>query len=96
MIVNSNLPAATFAAQSKARSGKNISEGNAQQGADEAQLTPELSETDLTAAGPAIQDEDAAKAGMEQARQMIAAQNAMALRAQANSLPQRVLQLLQQ
>jgi flagellin-like hook-associated protein FlgL len=64
-------------------------------GADEAQLTS-VSNRNLTAAGAPIQNEDEANAATEAARLMITAQNAMAMMAQANSVPLRALGLLQQ
>jgi flagellin-like hook-associated protein FlgL len=55
-----------------------------------------VSTQNSTAAANPIQDEDAANATTEAARQMIIAQNALAMMAQANSVPLRALGLLQQ
>jgi flagellin-like hook-associated protein FlgL len=55
-----------------------------------------VSKTDLTAVGNPIPDEAAASESTESARQMIIAQNAMAMMAQANSMPLSALRLLQQ
>ena len=52
-------------------------------------------ENNLTAANSHLQDADAAKATLEQLRQSILGQPANALLAQANSLRQSALQLLQ-
>jgi len=69
--------------------------GAAAAGADTAQ--PEaVSNQNLTAAGAPITDEDAASETTESIRQMIIAQNSMAMMAQANSVPLRALRLLQQ
>lgn len=53
-------------------------------------------ENNLTAANSHLQDADAAKATLEQLRQSILGQPANAMLAQANSLRQSALQLLQQ
>jgi flagellin-like hook-associated protein FlgL len=55
-----------------------------------------VSNQDLTAVGVPIQNEDEASNSTESARQMIIAQNAMAMMAQANSMPLNALRLLQQ
>jgi flagellin len=55
-----------------------------------------VSNQNLTAAGAPITDEDAASETTESMRQMIIAQNSMAMLAQANSVPLRALGLLQQ
>jgi flagellin-like protein len=95
MIIHSNVAAANLLPAIPANRGKSISKNSSASGADEAQLTP-ASETNLTAAGAPLQDEDAARETTEMARQMIIAQNAMAMTAQANSMPLRALRLLQQ
>ena len=94
MIIHSNAAAANIL-PSPAPRGKSISQNPATLGADQAQLTS-VSDKDLTAAGAPIQDEDEASNSTESARQMIIAQNAMAMMAQANSMPLSALRLLQQ
>ena len=91
MIINSNtanpLPT-TLMARSKSLSQPRAAAASAQ---------PEsVSNQNLTAAGVPIADEDAASETTESMRQMIIAQNSMALTAQANSVPLRALRLLQQ
>jgi hypothetical protein len=95
MIIHSNVAAANLLPATAASRGKSISKNPVASGADQAQLTP-ASETNLTAAGAPIQDEDAARESTEMARRMIIAQNAMAMMAQANSMPMKALRLLQQ
>jgi len=96
MIINSNtaatnlLPTTTMA-RSKSSSPKTV----ADLGADEVQLNS-VSTQNLTAAGAPINDEDTASETTESMRQMIIAQNSMAMMGQANSLPMRALRLLQQ
>ena len=95
MIINSNtaanLPPTTLMARSKTLSKP----GAAVTGAEQTQ--PEAaSNQNLTAAGAPIMDEDAASETTESMRQMIIAQNSMAMLAQANSVPLRALRLLQQ
>ncbi len=94
MIIQSNPAAANLLPGTVAPRGKSISK-NPAGGADEAQLTS-ASDQNLTAAGDPIPDEDAASKSTESARQMIIAQNAMAMMAQANSMPLKALRLLQQ
>ncbi len=95
MIINSNTSAANLLPATLA-ARKSASKNSAPAiGADEAQLTP-VSTQNLTAAAAPIQDEDEANATTESARQMIIAQNSMAMMAQANSLPLNALRLLQQ
>jgi len=95
MIINSNMAAANLLPGIPASRGKSISKNPAADGADQAQLTS-VSEQDLTAAGAPIQNEDEASNSTESARQMIIAQNTMAMMAQANSMPLSALRLLQQ
>ena len=96
MIINSKtaaanlLPPATMA-RSKSAPPKTVAE----LGADEA-LVNSVSTQNLTAAGAPINDEDTASETTESMRQMIIAQNSMAMMGQANSLPMRALRLLQQ
>jgi flagellin-like hook-associated protein FlgL len=94
MIINSNtanLLPATLTVRSKSLSQTR----NAATGADQA-AAQALSNQNLTAAGAPISDEDAASETTESMRQMIIAQNSMAMMAQANSVPLRALGLLQQ
>jgi flagellin len=95
MIINSNTAAANLLpAILTAR--KSVSEKRAPTvGADQAQLNS-VSNQNLTAAGVPITDEDVASETTENMRQMIIAQNAMAMMAQANSMPLSALRLLQQ
>jgi flagellin-like hook-associated protein FlgL len=95
MIINSNVAAASLLPATPASRGKSISKNPATIGEDQAQLTS-VSDQDLTAAGAPIQNEDEASNSTESARQMIIAQNAMAMMAQANSMPLSALRLLQQ
>ena len=95
MIINSNLAAANLLPGTLTSRAKTISKNPAALGADQAQLSS-VSNTNLTAAGAPILDEDAASNSTESARQMIIAQNAMAMMAQANSMPLSALRLLQQ
>ena len=95
MIINSNTSAASLLPATSAPRGKSISKNPATIGEDQAQLTS-VSDTDLTAAGVPIKNEDEASNSTESARQMIIAQNAMAMMAQANSMPLSALRLLQQ
>lgn len=95
MIINSNASAANLLPATLA-ARKSASKHSAPAiGADEAQLTS-VSNQNLTAAAAPIQNEDEANATTESARQMIIAQNSMAMMAQANSLPLNALRLLQQ
>ena len=94
MIINSNM-AANNLPGTLANRPKTISKDSATLGADQAQLTS-TSETDLTAAGNPIPNENAARESTEMARQMIIAQNSLAMMAQANSMPLNALRLLQQ
>ena len=95
MIIQSNPATANILTGTSASRGKSISKNPAATGADEAQLSS-ASEPDLTADANPIPDEDAASKTTESARQMIIAQNAMAMMAQANSMPLTALRLLQQ
>jgi len=95
MIIQSNSSAANLLPGTLAPRGKSISKNPATVGADQAELTS-VSDKNLTAAGAPIQDEDEASNSTESARQMIIAQNAMAMMAQANSMPLSALRLLQQ
>ena len=95
MIINSNTSAANILPGMLAPRGKSISKDPATDGADQVQLTS-VSDEDLTAAGAPIKNEDEASNSTESARQMIVAQNAMAMMAQANSMPLSALRLLQQ
>ena len=95
MIINSNVSAGNILPGAPAPRGKSISQNPANVGADQAQLTS-VSDQDLTAAGAPIKNEDEASNSTESARQMIIAQNTMAMMAQANSLPLNALRLLQQ
>jgi hypothetical protein len=95
MIINSNTAAANLLpATTTAR--KSTSKNSAPEiGADQVQLTS-VSNQNLTAAGAPIQNEDEANATTETARQMIIAQNALAMMAQGSPTALRALQLLQQ
>lgn len=95
MIINSNMAAANLLTGTPANRGKAASKNSPEVGVDQAQLTS-VSDKILTAAGDPIPDEDAASESTEAARQMIIAQNAMAMMAQANSMPLNALRLLQQ
>ena len=94
MIINSNMAANNLLGTPASRP-KSTSNNSPAIGADQAQLSA-ASETDLTAAGAPIQDVDEARNSTEMARQMIIAQNSLAMMAQANSLPLNALRLLQQ
>jgi flagellin-like hook-associated protein FlgL len=95
MIINSNTAAANLL-PTTTMARKSTSKHSAPEiGANQAQLTS-VSSDNLTAAGAPIQNEDEANATAEAARQMIIAQNSMAMMAQANSVPLRALGLLQQ
>ena len=96
MIINSNTAAANLLPTTLMARSKPASQPRAAvAGADQAQPQPVSSEN-LTASGAPITDEDAASETTESMRQMIIAQNSMAMTAQANSLPLRALRLLQQ
>jgi hypothetical protein len=96
MIINSNTTAANLLPTTlMARSKTHSKSSAAAEGADQAQPQP-VSSQNLTAAGAPITDEDAASQTTESMRQMIIAQNSMAMMAQANSVPLRALGLLQQ
>jgi hypothetical protein len=95
MIINSNTAATNILPGTPAPRGKSISKDPTAEGADQVQFTS-VNHTDLTAAGAPIQDEHEASNSTESARQMIIAQNAMAMMAQANSMPLSALRLLQQ
>jgi hypothetical protein len=96
MIINSNTAAASQLPATLLARGKSVSEKRAPAaGVAQAPLTS-VSNQNLTAAGAPISDEDAASETTESMRQMIIAQNAMAMMAQANSMPLRALRLLQQ
>jgi flagellin len=97
MIINANT-ASNYSPAARTNQGKSISEQNGASGA-QALLNPEqlpVSETNLTAAGSPIQDEDSAKQNTEAAMNAILAQSATAMLAQANLKPQSALRLLQQ
>jgi hypothetical protein len=95
MIIHSNAAAANLLPGILANRPKSIFKNPAAVGADKAELTS-VGNTNLTAAGNLITDEAAASESTESARQMIIAQNAMAMMAQADSMPFRALRLLQQ
>jgi flagellin-like hook-associated protein FlgL len=96
MIINSNTAAANLLPSAlTARSKSPAQTRAAAAGADQAQPDA-VSTKNLTAASAPIMDEDAASETTESMRQMIIAQNSMAMMAQANSLPLRALRLLQQ
>jgi len=95
MIIQSNAAAANIFPATPTARGKSVSQSPAAVGADQTQLTP-VSDENLTAAGAPIQDEDEAGKSTESARQMIIAQNAMAMMAQANSMPLNAVRLLRQ
>ena len=95
MIINSNTAANLLTATVMARN-KTISKPQATaNGADDVQPNT-VSNENLTAAGTPIGNEDAASETTESMRQMIIAQNSLAMMAQANSVPLRALRLLQQ
>lgn len=97
MIINSNMTSNAPLHSPRAKHHKQISENDTKVGAAQVRTTAQVtSHKNLTAAASPIQDEDAATQSTESARQMIIAQNAMALLAQANSMPQSALRLLQQ
>jgi flagellin len=80
---------------------KPLATTRAADGAEKAPLTATgkqlaVSEDNFTAAASQIPDVDAALASTESARRSILGQPAMALLAQANSIPQAALRLLQQ
>jgi len=95
MIINSNTAAANLLPTTMARSKSASPKTVADLGADETQLNS-VSTQNLTAAGAPINDEDTASETTESMRQMIIAQNSLAMMGQANSLPMRALRLLQQ
>jgi hypothetical protein len=96
MIINSNTSAADLLPTTlMARSKSSSKSSAAAVGADQAQPEP-VSNQNLTAAGAPITDEDTAIETTESMRQMIIAQNSMAMMTQANSVPLRALGLLQQ
>jgi len=95
MIIHSNTSAANLLPSTLMARKPSSKNSTPEIGADQAELTP-VSNENLTAAGAPLENEDEASATTEAARQMIIAQNAMAMTAQANSLPLRALGLLQQ
>jgi len=96
MIINSNTAAATLLPSALTARSKSPSPARAA-AADTEQAQPNaVSTQNLTADSAPITDEDAASKTTESMRQMIMAQNSMAMMAQANSLPLRALRLLQQ
>lgn len=96
MIINSNTVAANLLPTTLMARSKSTSQPRAAAvGADQAQPEP-VSNQNLTAAGAPITDEDAASKTTESMRQIIIAQNSMAMMTQANSVPLRALRLLQQ
>ena len=95
MIINSNMAATNLLPGTLPSRAKTVSKNSPALDADQAQFSS-VSEKNLTAAGEPITDEDAANETAESVRQMIIAQNSMAMMAQANSLPLRALRLLQQ
>ena len=96
MIINSNTAAANLLPSTLAARSKTISQTRTA-AAEAAEARPEaMSNQNLTAASAPITDEDVASETTESMRQMIIAQNSMAMMAQANSLPLRALRLLQQ
>ena len=95
MIIQSNAATANIFPATPGARAKTISKNPAAVGADQSQLT-QVGDDNLTAVGAPIQDEDAAGKSTESARQMIIAQNAMAMMAQANSMPLNALRLLRQ
>ena len=99
MIINNNL-ASTYTPAARTHRGKSISE---QSGATSAQALPSpepeqlpVSETNLTATGSPIENEDSAKQNTVAAMSAMLAQSATAMLAQANLKPQSALRLLQQ
>jgi flagellin-like hook-associated protein FlgL len=95
MIIHSNTAANLLPATLMARSKSTSQNRAAAADAEQAQPAP-VDNQNLTAAAAPIMDEDAASETTESMRQMIIAQNSMALMAQANSVPLRALGLLQQ
>ena len=96
MIINANTAAANLLPGNlPARKKSNSDNPATPVGADQTKLSS-VSDKNLTAAGDPITDEDAANETAESVRQMIIAQNSMAMMAQANSMPLRALRLLQQ
>jgi len=95
MIIHSNTSAANLLPSTLMARKPSSKNSTPEIGADQAELTP-VSNENLTAAGAPITDEDAASETTESMRQMIIAQNSMAMMAQANSVPLRALGLLQQ
>jgi flagellin-like hook-associated protein FlgL len=95
MIINSNTAAATLLPGTLTTRKSSPQTRAGEVGANQAEHQP-VSNQNLTAAGAPITDEDAASETTESMRQMIIAQNSMAMMAQANSVPLRALRLLQQ
>jgi flagellin-like hook-associated protein FlgL len=95
MIIHANAATANLLPGTLSGRAKTFSKSPAPVGANQAQLNP-VSAKNLTAAGVPVTDEDSASESTEAARQMIIAQNAMAMMAQANSMPLNALRLLQQ
>jgi flagellin len=99
VIIHANIASNALPA-GQANRRKSISEDSGASGA-QALLTPEpeqlpVSETNLTAAGSPIEDEDSARQNTEAAMSAMLAQSATAMLAQANLNPQSALRLLQQ
>ncbi|HXT11674.1 MAG TPA: hypothetical protein VN873_08925 [Candidatus Angelobacter sp.] len=96
MIISPNQVISNFLPTGNTARKKSISEGSVAVGADQAEITSAMSETDLTAAGAPIPDEGSAMASVERARSLIISQNALAMLTQASGLRPEALQLLQQ
>jgi flagellin len=101
MIINTHTAPFNNLPTAPARPGKLLAETRATEGAKKAQLTltgepPAVSKENFTAVNSQIQDVNVAEESTEYARQSILGQPAMAMLAQANSMPQSALRLLQQ
>jgi len=96
MIINSNTAAASLLPSALTARSKSPSQTRAAAVSAEPAQPSAVSNPISTAASAPITDEDAASKTTESMRQMIMAQNSMAMMAQANSLPLRALRLLQQ
>ena len=101
MIISTDRLSANDLRLTLARPGKAAAHTPAPQAAPQAFLTPAaehlaVKENNLTAANSHLQDVDAAKATLDQVRKSILGQSRIAMLAQANSLPQSALQLLQE
>ena len=101
MIINSNMASANDLPTVKThrRSGSNAvnpADNAAIDAAETADSKLSVSTENLTAAGSPIQDVNEAEESTENARANILAQPGVAMLAQANSMPQSALRLLQQ